>query len=157
MLCKPDATNNYIWIKITKSALKKCILGNFYKKSDVSPSSQICYTHRVCVPLNSSPHEQNDHHFADNIFWCIFVNEMFHVLIKISLKFVSRNPIDNKPALVQVMAWRRLGNKPLSGPMLTQFTDAYMQHYGRWFKLDIELQSHQFMTWSFSARISLRN
>ena len=28
------------------------------------------------------------------------------------------------------MAWRRIGDKPLSEPMLTQFTDAYMRHYG---------------------------
>ena len=38
--------------------------------------------------------------------------------------------IDNKWALIQVMAWRRSGDKPLSTPMLTQFTDAYMWHSG---------------------------
>ena len=37
---------------------------------------------------------------------------------KISLKFVSLCPIDNIPALVQIMAWRRPGNKPLSEPMM---------------------------------------
>ena len=44
------------------------------------------------------------------------------ILIKISLKFVPKGPIDNNPALVQI------GNKPLSEPMLTRFTDAYMWH-----------------------------
>ena len=43
-----------------------------------------------------------------------------------SLKCVPRCPTDNKPALVQVMAWRRRGDKPLPEPMLTQFIDAYM-------------------------------
>ena len=43
-------------------------------------------------------------------------------------EFVPRGPIDNKPALVQVMAWRRKGDKPLPEPMMAQFTDAYMQH-----------------------------
>ena len=38
--------------------------------------------------------------------------------------------IDNKPKLVQVMARRRTGDKPLPELMLTQFTDAYMQQYG---------------------------
>ena len=38
--------------------------------------------------------------------------------------------IDNKWALIQVMAWRQSGAKPLSEPMLTQFTDAYMRHQG---------------------------
>ena len=28
------------------------------------------------------------------------------------------------------MAWRQIGDKPLYEPMLTQFTDAYMQHKG---------------------------
>ena len=38
--------------------------------------------------------------------------------MKISLKFAPRGPINNIPALVQMMAWRRPGNKPISGPMM---------------------------------------
>ena len=49
-------------------------------------------------------------------------------LIKISLKFVPNGPIDNKPAFVSIMAWRRIGDKTLSSQMLTLFTDAYMRH-----------------------------
>ena len=56
---------------------------------------------------------------SDDIFKCIFLNENDRIPIKISLKFVPRSPIDNKPVLVQVMAWRRIGDKPLSEPMLT--------------------------------------
>ena len=52
----------------------------------------------------------------------------FCILIKISLKLVFHGPIDNNPALVQIMAWRRIGDKPLSEPMLTQFTDAFLRH-----------------------------
>ena len=47
--------------------------------------------------------------------------------IKISLKFVPKGPINNIPALVQIMAWRRTGDKSLSEPMMTQFNDAYMR------------------------------
>ena len=65
---------------------------------------------------------------ADDMFKWIFLNENGRILIQISLKFVPRGPIDNKPALVQIMAWRRPGDKPLSEPMLTQFTYAYMPH-----------------------------
>ena len=43
---------------------------------------------------------QNGHHFADDIFWCIFVNEKFCILMKISPKFVPKGPIDNISALV---------------------------------------------------------
>ena len=34
-------------------------------------------------------------------------------------------PIDSKAALVQVMTWRRTGNKSLPEPMLAQFTNVY--------------------------------
>ena len=65
---------------------------------------------------------------ADDIFKCIFSNEYFRISIKIPLKFVPKGPIDNKSALVQVMAWRGTGDKPFPEPMLTQFSDAYMRH-----------------------------
>ena len=44
--------------------------------------------------------------------------------------FVPTGQINIIPALVQIMAWHQPGNKPLSEPMLTQFTDAYMQLQG---------------------------
>ena len=49
---------------------------------------------------------------TDNTFEWIFLDENDRILIEISLKFVTRNPIDNKPALVQVMARRWTGDKP---------------------------------------------
>ena len=42
---------------------------------------------------------------ADDIFKCIFFNENDRILIEISLQLFLRSPIDNKPALVHVMAW----------------------------------------------------
>ena len=65
---------------------------------------------------------------AGDIFKCIFLNENDKILIQISLKLVPRSPIDNKPALVQVTAWCRTGDKPLPEPIMTQFPDAYMRH-----------------------------
>ena len=61
---------------------------------------------------------------ADDIFKCIFLNKN----VWISLKFAPRVRINNIPTLVQIMAWRRIGDKPLSELMLTRFTDAYMRH-----------------------------
>ena len=52
---------------------------------------------------------------TDDIFKCIFMNEKFRISL-----------VDNKAALVQVMAWRRTGAKPLPEPILTQLTDAYI-------------------------------
>ena len=48
--------------------------------------------------------------------------------IKLSLKHVHKGPVDNNAALVEIMAWRRTGNKPLSEPMMASFGDAYMSH-----------------------------
>ena len=83
---------------------------------------------KISIFLYSSPHGQNVRHFTDDIFKCIFLNENIRISIEISLKFVPKVPIDNIPALVQIMAWRRTGDKPLSEPMLTWFIDAYMWH-----------------------------
>ena len=80
------------------------------------------------IVLNSFPIEQNGHHFTDNVIKSIFLQKKFCISIQISLKFVPRGPVDNKWALVQLMAWCQKGDKPLSKPMLTQFTDAHMWH-----------------------------
>ena len=61
---------------------------------------------------------QNRRHFADDTFKRIFVDENVRISIKFSLKFVPRGPIENTAALVQIMAWRRPGDKPLCEPMM---------------------------------------
>ena len=68
--------------------------------------------------VNTLRPRQYGRHFADDIFKCIFLNENIWISIKISLKFVPKGPINNIPALVQIMAWRRPGDKPLSEPMM---------------------------------------
>ena len=68
--------------------------------------------------INTLRPRQNGRHFADNIFKYIFLNENVQISIKISLNFVPRGQINNIPALVQVMAWRRPGDKPLLEPMM---------------------------------------
>ena len=78
--------------------------------------------------FNTLRPRQNGRHFADDIFKCIFLKENVRISIEISLKFVPRCPINNIPALAQIMAWRRQGDKPLSEPMVVQFTDTYMPH-----------------------------
>ena len=58
---------------------------------------------------------QNGRHFPDNILKCIFLNENIWISFKISLNVVLTGPINKIPALVQIMAWRRSGDKPWSG------------------------------------------
>ena len=68
--------------------------------------------------INTLRPRRNEQHFTDDIFKRIFFNENVWISIEISLKFVAKGPINNIPALVQIMAWRRSGNKPLSEPMM---------------------------------------
>ena len=66
--------------------------------------------------INTLRPRQNGRRFADDTFKRIFLNENVRILIKISMKFFPKGPINNNPALVQIMAWRRSG------------ADAYMRH-----------------------------
>ena len=89
--------------------------------SDTDQSWQVfsrgCCNHFV-THLNTLRPRQDGRHFADDIFTCIFFNENCYILIKFSLKYARKGPIDNNPALVQIMAWRLSGGKPLSEPMM---------------------------------------
>ena len=68
--------------------------------------------------VNTLRPREDGRHFADAIFMCIFFNENCCILIKFSLKYVRKVPIDNNPELVQIMAWHQPGDKPLSEPMM---------------------------------------
>ena len=71
--------------------------------------------------INTLRPRQNGCHFADDTFKPIFLNENIRISPKISLKFVPKGPINNIPALVQIMAWRRPGGKPLFEAMVVSF------------------------------------
>ena len=68
--------------------------------------------------VNTLRPRQNGRHFPDDISKWIFLNENAWISIKIPLKFIPKIPINNIPALVQIMAWRRSGDKPWSEPMM---------------------------------------
>ena len=70
--------------------------------------------------INTLGSRQNGRHFADDVFKCIFLNENVWISLRISLNFVRKVPINNIPTLVQIMAWRRSGAKPLSEPMMVR-------------------------------------
>ena len=74
---------------------------------------------RPGVPaVNTLRPRQDGRHFPDDIFKLIFFNENCCILFQISLKYVPNGPFNNNTALVQIMAWRLVGAKPLSEPML---------------------------------------
>ena len=67
----------------------------------------------LITTINTLRPRQNGRYFPDDIFKRIFLNANVWISIKISLKFVPKGPINNIPALVHIMAWRRPGDKPL--------------------------------------------
>ena len=84
--------------------------------------------------FNTLRPRQNGCHFADDIFKCIFVNE--NISTKISLNYVPYGLIDNMAGLVQIMAWRRPGNKPLSEPMMVNLLTHICVTRPQWFNTD---------------------
>ena len=68
--------------------------------------------------VNTLRARQNGCHFVGDILKYISLNENVWISIKISPKFASEGPINNIPALVQIMAWRRPGDKLFTGDPL---------------------------------------
>ena len=90
--------------------------------------------------VNTSRPRQNGRHFPDDNLKRIFLNENVWISIKISLKIVPRGPINNIPELVQIMAWRRPGDKPLSEPMMVSLLSHTCVTRLQWFNHG--LQTH---------------
>ena len=117
------------------SIISCVIVGNtsmvmIYRKLNLMATTNYTSVHLTLVPnwlqreyqeylaLNTLRPRQNGRHFTDDIFKRIFFNWNIWISIKISLNFVLKGPINKIPALVQVMAWCRAGDKPLSEPKL---------------------------------------
>ena len=56
--------------------------------------------------------------------------QSFVFWLKFNWTLFPKGLVNNIPVLVQIMAWHRIGNRLLSEPMLTRFTDINMQHLG---------------------------
>ena len=87
------------------------------------------------IKVNTLRPRQNGRHFAVDTFNSIFVNENVRILITFSLKFVPKGSINNIPALVQKMAWRRWGDKPLSEPMMVRLPTHICVTRPQWVKM----------------------
>ena len=72
---------------------------------------------------------QNDRRLANSILKGIFMTESIYIFIEILLQFVHMDKFVNKSVWVQLKAWRRSGDKPLPGPMLTKFPDLRWCHF----------------------------
>ena len=111
--------SNFVKISMWSQSLSICVLCTcklpmlFMAWQVLSVSIQ-CFT----LGLNWLRPRRDRRHFADDSFKCVFLNENEWISLRISLKFVPKVRNNNIPSLVQIMAWRRPGDKPLSEPMV---------------------------------------
>ena len=91
--------------------------------------------------VNTLRPRHNGRHFADVMFECIFLNENVWIPIEISMKFVPKGPTNNIQALVQIMALRRPGDKPLSEPMMDISTTHVCVTWPQWVNFRSYLES----------------
>ena len=98
------------------------------------------------VFVNTSRPRQNGRHFPDDTFKRIFMNENVRISINISLKFVPKGLINNILTLVQIMAWRRPGDKPLSEPMMVNLLTHICVTRPQWVK-KMGAFPHSFIHW----------
>ena len=89
---------------------------------------------------------QNGRHIADDK--CIFLNENDLIPIKISQKFVSKDPINNIQALLQIMAWHCQGAKPLSEPMMARLKMQIYIARSQWVKNNVYVWLHTFLVFA---------
>ena len=95
----------------------------------------VCAIGRIHNGLNTLRPGQNGRHFADDSFKYILLNENVWISIEVTLKYVRKGPINNIPALVQIMAWRRPGDKPLSEPMMVSLLTHICVTRPQWVKV----------------------
>ena len=110
-----------IWVNRTihlKRKLMPVVHFDTYFIIQLVPKLDTANQYNIWPRLNTFRPIQNGSHFADDTFKCIFVKENVRIFIKLSVQFVPRGPVNNIPALVQIIARRRPGDKPLPEPMM---------------------------------------
>ena len=107
------------WVKLALVSVMTCVQRSLSHNLNQywSSSLTLCGVTRSQW-VNSLRPRQNRRHFADDVFKYNFLNENVWIPIKLSMKILPKGPINNIPTMVQIMAWRRPGDKPLSEPMM---------------------------------------
>ena len=92
--------------------------------------------HGEVFEFNTLRPGQNGCHFTDDVFKRIFLNENVWISLKFHWNLFLRFQLTIfHPALVQIMAWRRPGDKPLSEPMMVCLMTHICVIWPQWVKL----------------------
>ena len=138
--------------------IKPCIFLMPFPDHITAVWQRVTFIYRRCslLPaLNTLEPRQNGRQFPEDIFKCIFQNENVWISLDISLKFVPKVQINIMPVLVQIIAWRRPGDKPLSEPIVVnQLTHISVIRSQCVNTLKPELPP--FCTWHFQQHFSWR-
>ena len=110
-------------------------MGSCWVTTDLTFPSFIQAWFTWLLPFNTLRPRQNGRHFADDIFKCIFLFENVCFPIWISPRFVPKGQINIIPTFVQIMAWRRLGDKPLSEQMMVSILTHICVTRPQWVKI----------------------
>ena len=125
-----------IYFQLSKATFQYKIFFSCWGLRDIF---HILWNNLSCRTLTHWGRDKMEAILADDIFKCIFMNENVWIPIKISLKFVPKGPINNIPASVQIMAWHRPGDKPLSEPMMVSLTTHICVTRPQWVKDSVSL------------------
>ena len=132
----------FLWsrqVNMFQFSLKSVLLTPIDKKQGIAQSMawrkttafcciKYCVSHRRSFD-SFLTHWRNGHNFADDPFKRILLNETFRSAFKISLTFAPKGPVNNIEAFVQIMAWCRPGDKPLSEPMIMSLLTHVCVHW----------------------------
>ena len=88
------------------------------------------------VSVNSLRPSQNGRHFADDIFKCIFLNEIYEFRLRFHRNlFLWFELILFQHWFTEILAWRRPADKPLSEPMMVNLLTHICVIRPQWIKL----------------------
>ena len=132
--CLSINTSIIVWIPIIQ--IRWSHNGIIFTIGILIPARMVFILKQITA-INTVRPRGNGRHFPDHIFKCIFFNENVLISIKISLKFVPKGQIHNIPALVQTMAWRRPGDKPLSEATMVSLLTHICVSRPQWIKVSV--------------------
>ena len=130
-----------IWISIYLSSVKPSDIRLRAILQQIPGHHSLKFVQITKISLKHIEAETKWRHFADDLFKRIFFNGNVWISIKISLKFVPQGPINDIPALAQIMAGRGPGDKPLSEPMMVRIPTHICVTRPQWVKRNFHSKS----------------
>ena len=112
IICTLLSLSKFVFFSDSRHQLKATFLGHRWQWTDIT-SLQSWFNMSFVLGIRPTLT-----HWGRVKMAAIFKNENVWILIKVSLKFVPKGPINNIPTPIQIMAWRLPADKPLSEPMV---------------------------------------